>query len=99
MARGPVEALGLAADHPPPDPLIGVLTGYCWFTYREGVIYGKSIPAGSDVSAGTYRCTNCGHELEVNSLQSLPPCPSCANGRYETVSGGDSVKDPYPDRK
>jgi hypothetical protein len=29
------------------------------------------VPAGSDVSAGTYRCT---------------------------LSGGDSVEDPYPDR-
>jgi len=24
--------------------------------------------------------------------------PSCENGRYDTVSGGDSVEDPYPDR-
>ncbi len=56
------------------------------------------VPAGSDVSSGTYKCTNCGYELEVSSTQSLPPCPSCENGRYETVSGGDSVEDPYPDR-
>jgi hypothetical protein len=44
------------------------------------------------------KCTNCGYEPEVSSTQSLPPCPSCENGRYETVSGGDSVEDPYPDR-
>jgi predicted nucleic acid-binding Zn-ribbon protein len=59
----------------------------------------EPVPAGSDVSAGTYRCTNCGYELDVSSVQSLPPCPSCANGEYATVSGGDSVEDPYPDRK
>jgi hypothetical protein len=34
-------------------------------------------PVGSDVSAGTYRCTNCGYELTVQSVQSLPPCPKC----------------------
>jgi rubrerythrin len=56
------------------------------------------VPVGSDASAGTYRCTNCGYELEVSSTQSLPPCPSCENGRYDTVSGGDAAADPYPDR-
>lgn len=56
------------------------------------------VPAGSDVSAGTYRCTNCGYEEQVQSTKHLPPCPSCGNGRYDTVTGGDSVNDPYPDR-
>jgi hypothetical protein len=28
----------------------------------------------------------------------LPPCPSCNNTEWETVTGGDSVDDPYPDR-
>jgi predicted RNA-binding Zn-ribbon protein involved in translation (DUF1610 family) len=56
------------------------------------------VPAGSDVSAGTYMCTNCGYKLEVASTQHLPPCPSCGNGEWETVSGGDSVNDPYPDQ-
>jgi rubrerythrin len=56
------------------------------------------VPAGSDASAGTYRCTQCGYDLDVQSTQHLPPCPSCGNGRWDTVSGGDSVDDPYPDR-
>jgi Zn finger protein HypA/HybF involved in hydrogenase expression len=55
------------------------------------------VPAGSDVSAGTYRCTNCGNQIDVGSTKHLPPCPSCGNGEYETVSGGDSINDPYPD--
>jgi hypothetical protein len=55
------------------------------------------VPSGSDVSAGTYKCTNCGNELQVSSTQHLPPCPSCGNGEYNTVTGGDSVDDPYPD--
>ena len=56
------------------------------------------VPTGSDVSAGTYRCTSCGYELQVGSIESLPPCPSCGKAEYDTVRGGDSARDPYPDR-
>jgi predicted nucleic acid-binding Zn-ribbon protein len=56
------------------------------------------VPAGSDVSAGTYRCTACGKELDIASSKHIPPCPSCGNGRYDSISGGDSKQDPYPDR-
>jgi hypothetical protein len=54
------------------------------------------VPAGSDVSAGTYRCTQCSYDLSVQSTKHLPPCPSCGNAAWETLSGGDSVNDPYP---
>ena len=53
-----------------------------------------STPAGSDVSAGTYRCVECGSELTVQSTQSLPPCPKCANGQWSALSGGDAADDP-----
>lgn len=33
------------------------------------------VPAGSDVSAGTYKCTNWGFELDIGSTQHLPPVP------------------------
>ena len=56
------------------------------------------VPTGSDVSAGTYRCTNCGQEVQLGSVKSLPPCPSCGNAEFETVRGGDAAADPYPDR-
>jgi predicted nucleic acid-binding Zn-ribbon protein len=56
------------------------------------------VPAGSDVSSGTYSCTQCGYELDVGSTKHLPPCPSCGNAEWSTQSGGDSVDDPYPDR-
>jgi hypothetical protein len=56
----------------------------------------EPVPAGSDVSAGTYRCSECGYELSVDSTRSLPPCPKCANGEWRTLTGGDSVDDPYP---
>jgi lipopolysaccharide biosynthesis regulator YciM len=57
------------------------------------------VPSGSDVSSGTYKCTNCGYELGVTSTKNLPPCPSCGNGQWDTLTGGDSKNDPYPDRK
>jgi hypothetical protein len=33
----------------------------------------EPVPAGSDVSAGTYRCTSCGNQIEVASTEHLPP--------------------------
>ena len=54
------------------------------------------VPAGSDVSAGTYQCTKCRYELGVQSTKHLPPCPECGNGNWNTLSGGDSSTDPYP---
>jgi predicted nucleic acid-binding Zn-ribbon protein len=58
----------------------------------------EPVPAGSDVSAGTYPCTHCGETIDVGSTQSLPPCPNCGYGEWQTQSGGDSVEDPYPNR-
>jgi predicted RNA-binding Zn-ribbon protein involved in translation (DUF1610 family) len=58
----------------------------------------EPVPAGSDVSAGTYQCTSCGYQLQVGSITHLPPCPRCGHGEYYTVTGGDSKDDPYPDR-
>ena len=62
-----------------------------------------SVAAGSDVSAGTYRCTSCGYgctscgyELEVGPTDRLPVCPSCGSGEWETLTGGDAEPDAYP---
>jgi len=52
------------------------------------------VQSGSDVSAGTYRCTECGKEITTSSVESLPPCPQCSNSSWETLSGGDSAEDP-----
>ncbi len=55
-------------------------------------------PIGSDVSAGRYRCTNCGFDLDTNSVTSLPPCPNCDGPQeWQALSGGDSAQDPYPE--
>ncbi len=35
----------------------------------------------------------------MQSEQSLPPCPNCNGTSFETVRGGDSVEDPYPDQQ
>jgi len=56
----------------------------------------EPVPAGSDVSSGTYTCTNCSYELQVTSTDHLPPCPNCGNGEWNSQSGGDSTQDPYP---
>ena len=66
--------------------------------FCEDAAMADPVPAGSDVSSGTYKCSNCGYKLDVGSSRHLPPCPSCGNGNYETLSGGDSKDDPYPDR-
>jgi hypothetical protein len=57
------------------------------------------VPAGSDVSAGTYKCSNCVYELRVTSTTHLPPCAESGDGEYETLSGGDAAADPYPDAR
>lgn len=54
----------------------------------------EPIPAGSDVSSGTYACTSCNNTISVQSTESLPPCPNCGNGEWSTQSGGDSGDDP-----
>ena len=78
-----------------------VFNGRCRGTGRAestiGGVMAEPVPAGSDVSAGTYQCTDCDNQLQVSSTQSLPPCPNCGNGEWTTVSGGDSTQDPYPD--
>lgn len=56
----------------------------------------EPVPAGSDVSAGTYECTNCGNRIDVGSTKHLPPCPACNNGEWQTITGGDAADDPYP---
>lgn len=55
-------------------------------------------PVGSDVSTGTYEYSNCGYQLQIQSVQSLPPCPNCEGPFSRTArSGGDGRDDPYPE--
>jgi Zinc-ribbon containing domain len=74
---------------------------FCWVgptdTESQEESVADPVPAGSDVSVGTYKCTNCGNDLQVSSTRHLPPCPSCGNGAYQTISGGDAAADPYPE--
>lgn len=56
-------------------------------------------PYGSDVAAGTYECVDCGHEITVQSVTSLPPCPkfndSHTKKEWKCLSGrGDAKNDP-----
>ena len=67
-------------------------------TSRHDPDMADPVHSGSDVTSGTYKCTQCGYELQVGSTDNLPPCPSCKNGQWHTVTGGDAAEDPYPDR-
>lgn len=53
------------------------------------------IPAGSDVSSGTFECNNCGNTITMQSATSIPPCPKCEHGEWKSISGsGDAADDP-----
>lgn len=62
----------------------------------------SGVPYGSDVSAGTYTCDDCGHEYSNQSKTSLPPCPNFKNSKHlkkswTIITGqGDAKGDPYP---
>jgi hypothetical protein len=62
------------------------------------------VPYGSDVSAGTYQCADCGHIYSNQSKKSLPPCPNLKETHHEKhawniITGqGDSPSDPYPNK-
>lgn len=60
------------------------------------------VPYGSDVSAGTYKCDDCGYIYSNQSKTSLPPCPKIRQiphfrHSWTILSGvGDAKPDPYP---
>lgn len=62
----------------------------------------QTVPYGSDVSAGTYECADCGYRYSNESKTSLPPCPELSEKphpkkAWRIVSGqGDAPQDPYP---
>ncbi len=61
-----------------------------------------AVPYGSDVSAGTYICDDCGYKYSNQSKTSLPPCPNYnkythTKNSWTSLTGqGDDPKDPYP---
>jgi hypothetical protein len=48
------------------------------------------IHIGSEVPAGTYRCTNCSYELELSADKHLPPCPKCSGPQEWTATTGSN---------
>lgn len=62
----------------------------------------KCVPYGSDVSAGTFKCADCGHTISTQSVTSLPPCPRIRKYPHDKkcwiiINGqGDAPDDPYP---
>lgn len=62
------------------------------------------VPYGSDASAGTYKCVDCGYIYSNQSKKSLPVCPHFniyqhPKRGWKIITGqGDAKKDPYPDK-
>jgi len=58
----------------------------------------------SDVSAGTFKCADCGHTEGFQSATSLPPCPNFNEVEhvkrcwYALTGKGDAPEDPYTNR-
>ena len=57
------------------------------------------VPYGSDVSGGAFACADCGEGLQMESGDSLPPCPNfdddhTQKGWNVLYGGGDAVDDP-----
>ena len=53
----------------------------------------ERISLGSDVCAGTYRCTACGNKVKVASLDRLALRPRCYNHHWVAVSGGNAAQE------
>jgi len=66
---------------------------------REGAHdIAQPTPPESDARSGTYRCTNCGYEVDVPFLRPLPLCAECSGPTmWEVVIGGDCARDLHPD--
>jgi hypothetical protein len=60
------------------------------------------VPYGSDVSAGEFKCADCGKIIKMSSKTSLPPCPKYTKSSHLkkcwiVLKGrGDAKNDPYP---
>jgi rubredoxin len=57
-----------------------------------------AIHIGSEVPAGTYRCTNCGYELEMDAGKHLPPCPKCPGPQEWKAITSEADKTPVAQR-
>ena len=52
---------------------------------------GNHTGLGNTEPAGTYRCTNCGHEVTLQAQQHLPACPVCEREAWAPISGAGST--------
>lgn len=72
---------------------------------EDSLLKKSGVPYGSDVSAGTYRCDDCGYIYSNKSKTSLPPCPKRnqkphTKNSWTIVTGmGDAKADPYPNSR
>jgi hypothetical protein len=57
------------------------------------------VPYGSDVSGGAFECADCGEGIQMESGDSLPPCPKIDDSHTEKCwkvlyGQGDAPDDP-----
>ncbi len=38
---------------------------------------------GQEPGKGTYKCTNCGTEVNLGNGDTMPPCPKCSNTTFD----------------
>ena len=57
----------------------------------------SAIPAHSDTSSWMYECVNCGHQIDVESIQAMPTCPTCNGPRVWEFRCGGHSEDDYSD--
>ena len=43
-----------------------------------------------------YECLNCGHQIDVESIQAMPTCPNCNGPRVWTFRSDRHSEDEYP---
>ena len=61
-----------------------------------GAVMAEPVPSGSDVSAGTYKCTNCGNTVDVGSTQASLPARvvATATGRRSAAVTAKTTRIP-----
>ena len=95
------ERLGLAVYRPSAytvvsgfSPIVSRPAGYP--DYELFMV--QPVPTDGHVSAGAYRCTNCGRLLVMPFEASLAPCPGCKGTSFEMLCRKLSLHACYPGR-
>ena len=59
------------------------VTDWLYQTGRQGGP--RTYRSGEIAAAGTFVCTNCGHQVQLKAAAHLPPCPVCLKTEFKRV--------------